>query len=106
MPPSRSQVLGVACDFSDAELRRAYRALSLRLHPDRAGGDAAAFARAAQAPACLADADGCRRAFHEGADLAEIGRAAPGGLADEVERYYFPSRFPYRPFGPVAVRSV
>ena len=57
-------------------------------------------ARGGRGDGCEATADG------EGADLAEIGRAAPGGLADEVGRYYFPSRFPYRPFGPVAVRAV
>ena len=75
-----------------------YRALSLRLHPDR-GGDPAAFARVATAHECLLDEAGCRRGFHEGADLAEIGRAAKGGLVDELERSYFPARYPYQPFG-------
>ena len=91
-------VLGVACDFSAEEMRRAYRALSLRLHPDR-GGDPAAFARVATAHECLMDEAGCRRGFHEGADLAEIGRVAKGGLVDELERSYFPARYPYQPFG-------
>ena len=91
-------VLGVACDFSAEEMRRAYRALSLRLHPDR-GGDPAAFARVAAAHECLVDELGCRRGFHEGADLAEIGRVAKGGLVDELERWYFPARYPYQPFG-------
>ena len=90
-------VLGVACDFSAEEMRRAYRALSLRLHPDR-GGDPAAFARVAAAHECLVDELGCRRGFHEGADLAEIGRVAKGGLVDELERWYFPARYPYQPF--------
>ena len=91
-------VLGVACDFSAEEMRRAYRALSLRLHPDR-GGDPAAFARVAIAHECLTDEAGCRRGFDEGADLAEIGRVAKGGLVDELERSYFPARYPYQPFG-------
>ena len=90
-------VLGVACDFSAEEMRSAYRALSLRLHPDR-GGDPAAFARVATAHSCLTDA-GCRLGFHEGADLAGLGRASKGGLVDELERAYFPSRYPYQPFG-------
>ena len=84
--------------LSAEEMRRAYRALSLRLHPDR-GGDPAAFARVAAAHECLVDELGCRRGFHEGADLAEIGRVAKGGLVDELERWYFPARYPYQPFG-------
>ena len=63
-------VLGVPCDFSMEEMKRTYRSLSLRLHPDRPGGSAEAFARVAGAYECLVEPE-CRRAFDEGAALAD-----------------------------------
>ena len=44
------------CDFTAAQLRRAYRTASLRAHPDR-GGSSAAFAAVAAAYETLADPD-------------------------------------------------
>ena len=43
------------CDFTAAQLRRAYRTASLRAHPDR--GSSAAFAAVAAAYETLADPD-------------------------------------------------
>jgi len=88
--------LGVPIDFSAQELKRAYRQLSLRLHPDRAGGSTEAMAAVAAAHDCLADA-ACRRAFDEGAQLEQ--RRGKGPLAQAVERHYRPERFPHEPFG-------
>jgi curved DNA-binding protein len=42
-------VLGVDPDATPREIRAAFRALALRVHPDRPGGDARAFAEARQA---------------------------------------------------------
>eukprot|EP00965_Chrysotila_dentata_P220401 6191746-Pleurochrysis_carterae.AAC.5 len=58
-------VLGVPHDAAETELKRAYRQLSLRLHPDRPAGDERAFARVAAAFETLSD-DKLRRAYHDG----------------------------------------
>jgi molecular chaperone DnaJ len=54
------EVLGVAKDASDADIKSAYRKLALKHHPDRNPGDKAAeekFKEAAEAYAVLADGD-------------------------------------------------
>jgi DnaJ-class molecular chaperone len=47
-PPDPYAVLGVAHDVSDIELRRVYRGLVKRYHPDHNGGSAESAARFAQ----------------------------------------------------------
>ena len=84
-------VLGIPCDFSASELKRAYRQLSLRLHPDRQGGDTAKMARVAAAYECLQDAE-CKRSF-------DIGMGIDGFHHEQVEKHYFPERYPFEPFG-------
>ena len=95
------EVLQVPCDYDAGELKKRYRSLSLRLHPDRAGGNTEHFARAAAAHDCLAD-EACRRSFDGGADLN--GDESIGGQAsffEAVERQFYPERFPFEPFGDV-----
>ena len=86
-------VLGVSCDFTPEVLRRAYRQISLRLHPDR-GGTTEAFARAAEAYECLSSAE-CRRKFDKGDDVG----SSLQSFAADIEKRYFPDRFPFHPFG-------
>lgn len=50
----------------------------------------------ASAHECLAD-EQCRAAFDNGADVVASG--IHHSLEEEVERKYFPSRYPYQPFG-------
>jgi molecular chaperone DnaJ len=69
------QVLGVARDASDQDIKSAYRKLALKHHPDRNPGDKSAedkFKEAAEAYAVLADAD--KRARYD-----RFGHAAVAG---------------------------
>ena len=56
------EVLGVARDVSDADLKSAYRRLALKYHPDRNPDDPAAedrFKEASEAYSVLSDAQKC-----------------------------------------------
>ena len=52
-----AEILGVACDFSPEELRRAYRSASRDAHPDKEGGSQAKFTAVARAYEVLGDED-------------------------------------------------
>lgn len=91
-PPDPYAVLGVGHDVSDIELRRVYRALVKRHHPDHNGGSAEAAARFAQiqnaydqiahsrsSPQSAAGAQQARTA--QQARAAQRSRAARGGAA-------------------------
>ena len=54
-PPSLYDDLGVTSRASDVEIRRAYRNLVTKTHPDR-GGDPVAFKKIQQAYEVLSDA--------------------------------------------------
>lgn len=49
------EVLGVEQDATDADIKRAYRKLAQKLHPDRDGGDAAKFTEVQAAYTILSD---------------------------------------------------
>ena len=103
-------VLGVTTDATDAQLKRAYRMMSLKYHPDRAGGSTTAFQLVSTAYETLSHADK-RAAYDEGADMKKKKKrddddseesddedgAKP--LREEVERKYFPERYKFWPFG-------
>ena len=75
-------VLGVARDARPAELRRAYRVLALRFHPDRAGIQSTeVFQRIAQAYGVLSDA-AARDAFD--ATLRATESRRPGRPSDSA----------------------
>lgn len=59
--PDPYSVLGVAETAGADEIRRAYRALAMRTHPDRPGGNAELFQQAHEAYAVLGDPDTRRR---------------------------------------------
>lgn len=74
------EVLGVAREASDADIKSAYRKLALKHHPDRNPGDHAAeekFKEAAEAYAVLADAD--KRARYDRFGHAGVTGASGGG---------------------------
>ena len=54
-------VLGVPLDATQADVVRAYRKLSLRLHPDKPGGSNERFQELSQAYKCLSNEDSRRR---------------------------------------------
>ena len=76
------EVLGVARDASEQDIKSAYRKLALKHHPDRNPGDAAAeekFKEAAEAYAVLGDAD--KRARYDRFGHAGVPGAAAAGRA-------------------------
>lgn len=79
------EVLGVGKDVSDADLKKAYRRLAMKYHPDRNEGDAAAeekFKEAKEAYDVLSDSQK-RAAYnqfgHAGVDNSAAGAGGPGG---------------------------
>lgn len=74
------EVLGVAREASSEELKKAYRALALKLHPDRNPGDASAeekFKEASEAFAVLNDAQ--KRAVYDRYGHAGLSSSGGGG---------------------------
>ncbi len=77
------EILGVARNASDQEIKSAYRKLALKYHPDRNSGDKQAeehFKEAAEAYAVLADAQ--KRAAYDRFGHAGVGAAAGTGGFD------------------------
>jgi molecular chaperone DnaJ len=80
------QVLGVAKNATEADIKKAYRRLAMKFHPDRNPGDQdaeAKFKEAKEAYEVLTDAQ--KRAIydqygHAGIDAAKQGGGAPGGF--------------------------
>lgn len=78
------EVLGVSRDVDAAELKRAYRKLAMRYHPDRNQGDAEAeerFKQAAEAYQVLSDADK-RRIYDQYGHEGLSGAGGAGGFDD------------------------
>jgi molecular chaperone DnaJ len=77
------EVLGVARDAGDQDIKSAYRKLALKHHPDRNPGNAEAeerFKEAAEAYSVLADAE--KRAAYDRFGHAGLGSGAGGGGFD------------------------
>jgi molecular chaperone DnaJ len=74
------EILGVSRGVDEAELKKAYRAVAMRDHPDRNPGDAAAeerFKEASEAYAILSDPE--KRRAYDRFGHAGVGAGAPGG---------------------------
>lgn len=109
-------VLGVTHDATEAQLKRAYRLKSLKTHPDKVGGSAAAFQLVAEAFETLNDPSQ-RSMYDDGVDLSKKKRKKKDRYEDsssesededgnkkksvreEVERKYFPENYQFWPFG-------
>ncbi len=76
------EILGVSRDADDATLKKAYRALAKKYHPDMNPGDAEAekkFKEASEAYAVLSDADKRRQYDQFGHAAFEGGAGGAGG---------------------------
>jgi molecular chaperone DnaJ len=86
------QVLGVSKDASDADIKKAYRKLARKFHPDQNPGDAAAEAKfkdISEANSVLSDAEQRKeydaiRAMGSGARFTAPGGAGGGGGFEDV----------------------
>lgn len=106
--PNHYTVLGVSQDVTEKQLKRAYRAMSLKYHPDKEGGSTRAFQRIALANQVLSDPVK-RQQYDEGADLKEKPKdededsdddeKKKQSLREEIERKYYPERYKFWPFG-------
>ena len=98
-------LLGVPRHATRAELRRAYRLLALKLHPDRAGyGSTMMFQRVAEAYRVLSDPV-ARAAYDRGLDRAEgpPANAAPPGTNGRPTRPLRRENLVARLSGPIDV---
>jgi molecular chaperone DnaJ len=80
------EVLGIARDASEADIKKAYRQQALKYHPDRNPGDKQAeekFKEAAEAYAVLADAEK-RRRYDQFGHAGVGGAAGAGGFNPEI----------------------
>ena len=80
------EILGVGEAATRSEIKKAFRALSLRFHPDKPGGDAARFARLGKAYEALTDkvgAENYRLHGHpDGRQSLRVGVALPTWLLE------------------------
>ena len=89
------KVLGVSKDVTDAELKRVYRKLARKYHPDSNPGDAAAeakFKEISEAYSVLSDPEQRKeydelRAMGSGARFSAGGSGAGGGFEDVFSRF-------------------
>lgn len=83
------EILGVGREASDDEIKKAYRKLAMKYHPDRNPGDKKAeesFKEAAEAYEVLRDAD--QRARYDRFGHDGVGQQAHFGSADEVFSHF------------------
>jgi hypothetical protein len=110
-------VLGVSTDATEAQLKRAYRLRSLKVHPDKKGGSVEAFQLVATAYETLSNPQK-RQLYDDGVDVNKKKKKKKNrygeeessdsededgnkkkSLREEIERKYFPENFKFWPFG-------
>eukprot|EP00945_MAST-04E_sp_MAST-4E-sp1_P007759 g7759.t1 len=95
---SHYSLLELLVDFTPEELKKQYRRMSIKYHPDKNGGSNAAFQQVAEAHQTLSDEER-RKQYDSGKELDPPEDSNHYRFREEVERTYFPERFPFNPFG-------
>lgn len=76
------EILGVAKSASADEIKKAYRKLALKYHPDKNGGDDSKFKELGEANDVLSD-PAKRQAYDQFGQAGASGQGAPGGAGGE-----------------------
>ncbi|CAE7541916.1 dnj-1 [Symbiodinium pilosum] len=90
-------ILGVEKNAGDDDIKKAYRKLALRLHPDKCKEDGAeeAFKKVGEAFSVLSDADKRQRYDQYGADaLRGGGSGSPGFSPEDIFEAFFAGGMP------------
>ena len=107
------KVLGVTIDATAPQLKRAYRLMSLKYHPDRPEGSNAAFQRVNTAFEVLSD-EQTRAAYDAGDEFSSKNKDddcydsdddSGESVRDEVTRKYYPEKNKFWPFGDPFIRK-
>lgn len=99
-------LLGVSKSATAQEIKKAFRKKAMKLHPDRAGGDAEAFKKVNKAHEVLSDPQKRELYDRYGMEGLENGGGGGGGAADIFEMFGMGGGGRRRPTGPRKGESI